>query len=134
VIPRRIKALSRRLTHAVVWAVVCTGAGACTPTACNNEERVVSREVEVLIGEPGPGIKAAKERLRARGRDAIAILETGLYQADALGRLRIIEVLEDIGDREAVPILRHLARRDDDQSVRERATRALEHMGVADTE
>ena len=97
---------------------------ACTPAACNEEDSVVGREVESLIGEPGPAVKEAERRLVARGQSAIAILETGLYQADAMGRIRIVKVLAQLG-AEARPILEHMARKDDDAFVREQALNSL---------
>lgn len=78
-----------------------------------------------MIGEPGPAVKEAERRLLARGRSAIAILETGLYQADARGRLRIVDTLEELDHPEVLPVLRHIATRDEDELVRERASAAL---------
>ena len=105
--------------------------GGCTPTACNDEERITTREVEVLIGEAGPAVKEAKRRLLARGRSAIAILETGLYQADPIGRIRIVGVLYALGEVDAVSVLEHIAKRDDDELVRERASEALAKLAKA---
>jgi HEAT repeat protein len=106
---------------------------ACAPAACNaDEEKVIAREVEILIGEPGAGTRQAEARLVARGHRSIAILETGLYQADPLGRQRVVKTLEKIGDREVLPILRHLARRDPDADVRERAQAALDRLASTD--
>lgn len=103
----------------------------CTPTACNDEGQVINREVEILVGEPGPGVKEAKRRLVARGRSAIAILETGLYHADSIGRLRIVSVLEELGGEDAAAVLRHIAKRDEDQMVREQASEALVKLGAS---
>ncbi len=98
---------------------------ACTPTACNEEGDVIHREVDVLVGEPGPGVKEAKRRLVARGPSVIAILETGIYHADAIGRVRIIGVLQELGGADARAVLRHLVERDEDALVREQASLAL---------
>jgi hypothetical protein len=102
----------------------------CTPTACNEEEQVTNREVEILVGEPGPAVKEAQRRLLARGRSAIAILETGLYHADPIGRIRIVGVLEELGGSEAVSVLQHIARRDEDELVREQASEALDKLSA----
>lgn len=102
----------------------------CTPTACNDEGQVINREVEILVGEPGPGVKEAKRRLVKRGRSAIAILETGLYHADSIGRLRIVSVLQELGDEDAAAVLRHIAKRDEDEMVREQASQALVKIGA----
>ena len=54
----------------------------------------------------------------------IAVVETGLYEADLAGRLRVVRVLARIGDPGALPILDHLSRRDPDAELREAASRA----------
>lgn len=115
------------MMHMFRWLVaVLVLSSSCAPTACNEEsERALEREVEVLIGEPGPAVAEAKTRLLARGTSAIALLETGLYQADENGRRRIVETLKELGDPEVLPILRHLARRDVDPEVRQSASAAL---------
>ena len=89
------------------------------------------REVEILIGEPGPAVKEAERRLLARGPSAIAILETGLYQADPIGRVRIVKTLAKLGSQEAVPVLAHIAERDDDPLVRETASTALTQLAAS---
>ncbi len=105
--------------------LLCLGLSSCTPAACNEEESVVGKEVEILIGEAGPGVREAERRLLARGHSALAILETGLYQADAIGRGRIVRVLGELHDAEAVPVLRQIAEHDEDASVREQALAVL---------
>lgn len=112
-----------RVINTAAALVLCLGG--CTPTACNDEEQVTNREVEILIGEAGPAVKEAKRRLLARGHSAIAILETGLYQADPIGRIRIVGVLSELGDADALAVLQHIAKRDDDELVRERASETL---------
>ncbi len=82
-----------------------------------------------MVGEPGPGVKEAKRRLVARGRSGIAILETGLYHADPMGRLRIVSVLQELGGSDAMAVLKHIAKRDDDELVREQASLALAKLG-----
>ncbi len=109
----------------MVWALAL---GACTPTACNEEGEVIHREVDILVGEPGPGVKEARRRLVARGPSVIAILETGLYHADPIGRVRIVSVLEELGGPGALAVLKHVAKRDDDELVRERVSQALANL------
>jgi hypothetical protein len=115
------------MTPIALALALCSGA--CTPTACSDEGAVIDREVDILVGEPGPGVKEAKRRLIARGRSAIAILETGLYHADAIGRVRIVAVLQELGGSDAIAVLRHIAKRDEDELVREQASLALETLG-----
>lgn len=84
----------------------------------------MSRDVDLLVGQQGDLADAAEERLVARGRDAIVHLESGLYSAEPPARRRIIRALAAIGDREALPILDHLARRDPDDYTRAAAAAA----------
>lgn len=98
----------------------------CAPAACSDEDdRRLGRWVERMAGEPGPTADAAEDALVARGRDAILFLETGLYDAEPRARRRIVRALVKIGDREAAPILAHLARRDPDPDVRGDAARGI---------
>ena len=97
---------------------------ACTPRACSEEDEVIERELKVLIEREGRDVQIARHRLERRGPSVIAILETGLYRADAKGRLRIVQVLGALGE-EARPILEHLVRHDVSALVREGAITAL---------
>ncbi len=105
------------------WLVVLLLAlSSCAPSACSDEEdRRLGRWVEALVGEPGPRADAAEQALVATGKDAILYLETGLYDAEPRARRRVVKTLARIGDRAALPILDHLARRDPDEAVRNAA-------------
>lgn len=92
------------------------------------DHRSIDHEVAVLIAEPGAAADAAEAALVERGRDAILFLETGLWEADARGRQRILRTLEKIGDREALPIAEYVARHDSDPAVRERAAKLVEAL------
>ena len=97
----------------------------CAPSACSDEEdRRLARWVQVLVGEPGPRADAAEESLVASGGDAVLYLETGLYDAEPRARRRVVRTLARIGDRAALPVLDHLARRDPDETVRQAAAAA----------
>ncbi|MFH0901406.1 MAG: HEAT repeat domain-containing protein, partial [Pseudomonadota bacterium] len=101
----------------------------CTPPACSDrDERHALRDVEQLVGSDGRLADAAFERLVRRGRSAIAVVETGLYRAEAPGRVRVVRVLGAIGSAEAAPILLNLARRDPDAAVRQEAESALRSL------
>lgn len=103
---------------------------ACTPRACDHaDRRALASEVEFLVAGDGPVAAEAERRLIARGESAIAVLETGLYSADAAGRRRVIRVLAAIGAPETAPILEHLAGRDPDPTVRAAAAEALARLG-----
>jgi len=107
----------------VRWLVVLLlGLSSCAPSACSDEEdRRLAGWAQALVGEPGPRADAAEEALVASGRDAILYLETGLYDAEPRARRRVVKTLARIGDRAALPILDHLARRDPDEAVRNAA-------------
>lgn len=85
----------------------------------------MARDVEILLGDSEAAADDAERRLVERGRPAILLLESGLYQAEAPGRTRIIRALEGIGNPEAAPILRHLAEHDPDEGVRAAAKQGL---------
>lgn len=108
------------------WLVpVLLALSSCAPRACSDEEeRRLGRWVEALVGEPGPRADAAEEALVASGAEAILYLETGLYDAEPRARRRVVKTLARIGDRTALPILDHLARRDPDETVRAAAAAA----------
>jgi HEAT repeat protein len=110
----------------VRWLVVLLfGLSSCAPSACSDEEdRRLAGWAQALVGEPGPRADAAEEALVASGRDAILYLETGLYDAEPRARRRVVKTLARIGDRAALPILDHLARRDPDEVVRQAAAAA----------
>ncbi len=88
----------------------------------------MARDVEILLGDSDLAADDAETRLIARGRRAIVLLESGLYQAEAQGRMRIVRTLERIGNPEAAPILRHLAEHDPDDGVRAAAARGLSEL------
>ena len=105
--------------------VLLFGLSSCAPSACSDEEdRRLAGWVQALVGEPGPRADAAEEALVASGRDAILYLETGLYDAEPRARRRVVKTLVRIGDRAALPVLDHLARRDPDEVVRQAAAAA----------
>ena len=71
----------------------------------------------------------ARQLIASRGREVIAVLETGLYNADAAARQRVVRTLVDIGHPEVFPILDKLARVDADELVREAARAGLARLG-----
>lgn len=97
----------------------------CAPRACDDSDDLMARDVEILLGEATGAADAAEERLVARGRGAIVMLESGLYQAESPGRRRIVRALVKIGNPEVAPILRHLAETDASEAVRADAKHGL---------
>jgi len=112
----------RVLTFAFVLATA-----SCAPPACSEtSERAARQDIKLLVEDEGPLAEAARARLVARGGQAIAVIETGLYAANPPARLRIVRTLAEIGARETLPILEHLAAHDPDPGVRAAAQRAKE--------
>jgi hypothetical protein len=102
--------------------------GGCAPPACSDAaERRLSRDVQVLaVDDDGAVADAARKRLVAAGHDAIVHLEIGLYAqgSDAGARRRIVRTLGELGHPDGLPILDHVAVRDQDPAVREAAVAA----------
>jgi HEAT repeat protein len=100
------------------------------PATCTDEDEIrLQNEIDVLVGEPGRAADEAEDLIVARGKSAIAVLETAIYNSGESSRRRVVQTLVRIGDPEVVPILRHLARADAAQSVREAAMAGLESLG-----
>jgi HEAT repeat protein len=106
-------------------ALVLAVSVACAPRACDDTDDHMARDVQMLVGPSAAAADAAEERLVARGRAAIVMLEAGLYQTDPPGRRRIVGAIGRIGHPDAAPLLRHLAARDPDETVRAAAAQAL---------
>jgi hypothetical protein len=105
---------------------------ACAPPACQDlPDKTHGHDVELVVKDDGPIGRAAAERLAARGKEAIAVIETGLYRAEPTARLRLVRLLRTIGAAspaaraEVRPVLAHLARFDSDAEVREASRVAL---------
>lgn len=109
------------------WLLVVALFG-CAPPACDDTDDRLARDVEILIGPSSEQAKAAQLRLVRRGREAVALVEVGLYQADGAGRRRVVATLAGIGDPVALPILEHLAGSDPDEAVRLVAAEAAEAL------
>src|SRR5687767_2828760 len=103
---------SRSHYHAGVLRIMllCALTAACAPPACQEGGDAAARhDVQTLAEHDGVLGDAASERLVRRGKRAIAVLETGLYGADARGRMRILRTMQRIDRTEAAPIFRHFA-------------------------
>ena len=91
----------------------------------NDDARMIQKEVELLVGEPGLLADEAERSLVNRGSIVIPILETGLYIGDVQGRKKVIRVLQKIGDPKGLPIVQFLAINDKESQVRESASHAI---------
>jgi len=114
---------------AILWLILVVSTS-CAPHACDDSDDAMARDVEILLGESTTASESAHARLVSRGRAAIVMLESGLYQAEPLGRRRIVRALVEIGHPDAIPILRHLARTDPDEAVRADAAEGLTALGA----
>ena len=71
---------------------------------------------------------AGKERMQlgkvvAKGSHALPDIEQEFHSADPAGRRRLLEALERLKDRQALPFVRYVARWDEDPGVRKEAAR-----------
>jgi len=96
------------------------GAWLAMACACEVRERVLEEDAE-SVASASAEAEAASERLVTAGRAAIPAIETALYAARIEGRLDLIVALRRIGDGEAIPLLLHRARLDEDERVRKEA-------------
>ena len=101
---------------------------ALSTAACfeDKPDRRLEKLVEILVKGDESTARQASTEIATFGADAVAIIETGLYDASPEARLRIVRTLAAIGGSEPAAILRHLAQNDPDGAVREAAERALE--------
>lgn len=106
-----------------MWALVLALFG-CAPPACDDTDDRLARDVEILVGPSSERAKSAQVRLVSHGVHAVPLVEVGLYQADGVGRRRIVATLAGIGDPVVLPILDHVAARDPDELVRSAAAAA----------
>jgi hypothetical protein len=101
-------------------ALTLLGAG-CEDTSY----RDIGAEVKVLVRDSNASEDAARARLAAFGRKALPQIEIALHTAPERGRARLLEVLQAIGDEEAIPILRHFAVYDDSPALAETCATVL---------
>ncbi|MBI5478716.1 MAG: HEAT repeat domain-containing protein [Deltaproteobacteria bacterium] len=81
-------------------------------------EREIRDEVETIAAREGPLAERAMEELRRFGRDAIPPIEAALPKAKPTGQLNLVMALRRLGDPAAIPLLRHLALRNETEAVR----------------
>jgi HEAT repeat protein len=120
--------IARRLI-ATAGVVSLTAAGvACEDTSY----RKIGAEITVLAKRSqDPRVDGARQRLVTFGPAAIPQIETALHTAQERGRLQLVAALQDIGDAEAIPILRHLAVYDSSSDVRAACEAVLKGWSAA---
>jgi hypothetical protein len=77
---------------------------------------------------------AGKERMQmgkvvAKGSHALPDIEQEYHGADPASRLLLLEALERINDRQALPFVRYVARWDEDPKARKLASRVSKSLG-----
>ena len=96
--------------------------------ACTRRElrdREIRDEVAIVAGREGALAERSMEELRKFGRDAIPPIESALPKASPTGQLNLVMALRRLGDPEAIPLLRHLVLRNDQEAVRIEAEMTL---------
>jgi HEAT repeat protein len=101
--------------------------------ACEDTSyRKIGAEITVLAKRSqDPRVDGARQRLVGFGAAAIPQIETALHTAQERGRLHLVAAMQDIGDAEAIPILRHLAVYDSSADVRASCASILKGWAAA---
>ena len=99
-------------------ALLCCSAGCDNPA-----ERTAQRAVRGLVKARPAQRDRALDRVVALGRLALTDIEQEMHSAKPEGRVRLLHALRRIGEREALPLVRFLARWAEDPEVRRQAIR-----------
>jgi hypothetical protein len=105
------------LTSRLFLVMLLLSAGACT------DEREQASRLVVKSLAAAPKDKAAREaeKVLSFGRYALPDIEQELQVSPLEGKLRLLDVLERLKDREALPFLDFLARWEREEAARKRA-------------
>jgi hypothetical protein len=113
-----------RLVHFFLFVFAL---GACS----TSDERRSLRAVKRLLRANEVYAPTALSELVAFGPYALVDIEQELPGAKQQGRLRLIEAIGRIGDREALPFLRVIGRWDDDPLVRKTAKEVMDQLALS---
>ncbi|HXU83513.1 MAG TPA: HEAT repeat domain-containing protein [Polyangia bacterium] len=94
--------------------------------------RDIGAEIKLLTTRTDALVPPAIRRLAGYKRRAIPQIEIALHTASPAGKVNLVHALEAVGDREAVPILRHFAVYDPDPEVRGACEEVLGRWGAAE--
>jgi hypothetical protein len=108
-------------------ALACLALAACEDV--NHAD--IGDEINILVRRNDALVAPATERLARYKRAAVPQIETAMHTAAPPGRLHLITALDQIGDDEAVPVLRHVAVFDVTPEVREAAEALLRRWASA---
>jgi PBS lyase HEAT-like repeat len=113
-------------------AAALLGTALAAAPGCDDQSyREIGREISVLTTRNDALVPRARERLAHFGRRAIPQIETALHTASDNGRANLIAALGQIGDGEAIPVLRHFAVYDLSAQVRARCEELLGSWATA---
>jgi hypothetical protein len=102
----------------LLWSVLWGIAG-CEDPAERNSQRAVR---DLVKAKPEQQDRAL-DRVVALGRQALTDIEQEMHSAKPEGRVRLLHALRRIGQREALPLVRFIARWAEDPEVRRQAIR-----------
>lgn len=111
----------------LVCAVLAVAATACS----DRTDDEIRATVTLLLNQEGPTATAAAEKLASFGGRAVPTIEAAMHTANVPGRKNLILALRQIGDAEAVPLLRHIAIFDNSADVRREAEWTLKQWAAA---
>lgn len=98
--------------------------GAMLLCSCDNNRDYYTRmAVKGLATAPVDMVRSQTAKVVAKGSHALPDIEQEFHGADNEGRKRLLEALRLIKDPAALPFVRYVARRDDDDKVRKDAAR-----------
>ena len=121
--------------RAVAGAMLGTAlAGTLWLGACEDDSyRSIGGEIGILNTRTDALVQISIDRLRGHGRHAIPQIEIALHTASDPGRRNLITALHEIGDAEAIPILRHFAVYDVSPDIRTTCETILASWSGTDT-
>ncbi len=102
--------------------------------ACDDtplQERRVRLAVRSLAAAPRRAAPGELAKVVGHGEAALMDIEQVYQGADLEGRRRLVQALHRIGSSEALPLLRFLARHDEDPEVRRRSLQAMRALGAS---
>ncbi|HEX2569542.1 MAG TPA: HEAT repeat domain-containing protein [Polyangia bacterium] len=100
-------------------------------TACRDDPDALRGDVQIVVAHEGEMMQAATRRLVRHGVAALPPIEAALHTADESGREHLVYALREIGEAEAIPLLRHIALHDAAEGVRREALLTLEQWAAA---
>lgn len=97
-------------------------------------ERRCRLAVRSLVACPESRVDGELAKVLAYSRYALPDIEQEFHVSPRLGRLRLLRALAKMGDAEALPFARHVARWDEEPEVRKRAEQLAEALGGSASE